>query len=132
MCKCHAFTRSVNACALPIWIGAGPTSPEATKDICDCLRLPATSPGGRNSEIVQGVAISRKVFTPASCTKCMAGATAMVNLSAVAFERAFTASRASARREFPSRMPRALAAHKAALVRSLMILCSRSASAAQR
>ena len=54
------------------------------------------------------------------------------NLSAPSFERALTAARASARRGLPRRVPRALAACKAAFVRSLMSLRSRSASAAHR
>jgi hypothetical protein len=80
----------------------------------------------------KAAAISRNDFAPAACASRMAGVTVVANVSALACERALTAARASARRGFPRRAPRALAACNAALVRSLMILRSRSARAAHR
>ena len=57
----------------------------------------------------------------------MTGATVAANVSAPAVRIALTLARASARRGLPSVCPRALAAARAAFVRSLMILRSRSA-----
>ena len=61
----------------------------------------------------------------------IAAAAAAANISAVAFERAYPAARASASRGFPRREPRALTGSRAALMRSLMILRSRCKSRPQ-
>src|SRR5262249_53120958 len=73
----------------------------------------------------------RMLVTPLACISLMMGRTLAANASAISLRALMEARRAAARRGPPSFLPRALAAARAALVRSLIAPRSCSATAAR-
>jgi hypothetical protein len=71
------------------------------------------------------------LLTPLDCISLMMGRTLATNASAISLRALMEARRAAARRGPPSFLPRALAAARAALVRSLIASRSCSATAAR-